>query len=134
MGDLKVRDTWVSAKTLLKHVLFLDKLLSLEFVRDRSSTEESDNMAVLLKMIDNGTFRQKKHLIGDSLPSNRSTPSNGSIIMTSTNSVGAKSDVFVDNFNEIGAVCIDNKGNECIAFCATLFGHSSTATTRLPCL
>ena len=60
MGDLKVRDTWVSAKTLLKHVLFLDKLLSLEFVRDRSSTEESDNMAVLLKMIDNGTFRQKK--------------------------------------------------------------------------
>ena len=65
MGDLKVRDTWVSAKILLKHVLFLDKLLSLEFVRDRSGTEIKERKRQYgssLRMIASGTFRRKKNI------------------------------------------------------------------------
>ena len=51
--------------------------------------------------------------------------------MTSTNSVGAKSNVLVDDVNEIGAVCIDNEGERMYSFLCNIVWP--TATIRLPC-
>ena len=74
--NAKGQNRFYSVSSLLEHVIFLDKLMSFEFVRDRTVTPTDDELGevhcrVLQKMIDRGVFsRESGHGASFSGPEN----------------------------------------------------------------
>jgi 1-acyl-sn-glycerol-3-phosphate acyltransferase len=124
---VKMTDAFLPIHDLLKHVLFLDKILSLEFVRDRSNSgddqeREKDHMDVLFKMIDNGTFNLKNGF-NDAFPSNSKNDFSGStgIVMTSTySSNDNRPTTFVNDLKKHGSISINNEGERMFGFLCSI--------------
>eukprot|EP00943_MAST-04B_sp_MAST-4B-sp1_P001517 g1517.t1 len=134
-NTLKITEASLPINSLLKDVLFLDKLLSLEFVRDRSNYKddherENEHMEVLFKMIDNGTFNLKNGFSSafpstSTIDNNEDNNSGGGIVMTSTdsgNTVGApqRPTTFINDLKTLGSISINNEGERMFGFLCSI--------------